>query len=72
MCNIRIAVNGKTLFEGPNKFVRFGWSLEKFTIPFDCLKRGNVLTIENIEDTANTQGPPWFMINYAVIKKAVQ
>ncbi len=72
VCNIRIAVNGKTLFEGPNKFVRFGWSLEKFTIPFDCLKRGNVLTIENIEDTANTQGPPWFMINYAVIKKAVQ
>lgn len=71
-CKIRIAVNGKTLFEGPNKFVRFGWSVEKFTIPFDCLKRGNELVIENMEDAENTSGPPWFMINYAVIKKTAQ
>lgn len=71
-CNIRIAVNGKTIFEGPSKFMRFGWSVEKFTIPFTCLKRGNELTIENIEDTDNSNGPPWFMVNYAVIKKAVQ
>ncbi len=71
-CGIRIACNGTTLFEGPSKFVRFGWSVEKFTIPFACLKRGNVLTIECTDDSDNSNGPPWFLINYAVIKKAVQ
>ncbi|MCY3019293.1 MAG: beta-N-acetylglucosaminidase domain-containing protein [Planctomycetota bacterium] len=72
-CQIRIAVNGKTVFEGPNKFARFGWSVETFILPFDSLKRGNELTIENIEDADNGNGPPWFMVNYAVIKKkAVQ
>lgn len=71
-CQIRIAVNGKPVFEGPNKFVHFGWSVEKFVIPFACLKRENVLTIENIEDSDNRTGPPWFMVNYAVIKKAAQ
>ena len=71
-CKIRIAVNGKAIFEGPSKFVRFGWSVEKLTIPFDCLKRGNTLVIENLEDSAVGSGPPWFMINYAVIKKAMR
>ncbi len=71
-CKIRISCNGTTIFEGPSKFARFGWSVEKFTLPFACLKRGNTLTIENGEDSENKNGPPWFMINYAVIKKAVQ
>jgi len=68
-CRIRIALNGQTVFEGPNKFVRSGWSLEKFSLPFDSLKRGNELTIENLEDADNSSGPPWFMVNYAVLKK---
>jgi hypothetical protein len=68
-CRIRIAVNDKTVFEGPSPFVQFGWSLEKFTLPFDALKRGNELTIENIEDADNNNGPPWFMVNYLVLKK---
>jgi len=71
-CKIRISCNGKTIFEGPSTFARLGWSIEKFTIPFACLKRGNTLLIENIEDAENISGPPWFMVNYAVIKKAVQ
>jgi tetratricopeptide (TPR) repeat protein len=71
-CKIRIAVNGKPIFEGPSKFVRFGWSVERIVIPFAGLKRGNELTIENIEDTDNSHGPPWFMVNYAVLKKAAQ
>ena len=71
-CRIRIKVNNTTLFEGPNKFVRHGWSVEKFAIPFDCLQRSNTLTIENLEDTAVNSGPPWFMVNYAVIKKGAK
>ncbi|HEY3322638.1 MAG TPA: beta-N-acetylglucosaminidase domain-containing protein [Planctomycetota bacterium] len=68
-CRIRIALNGKTIFEGPNRFVRNGWSVETFILPFESLKRNNELTIENLEDADNHNGPPWFMVNYAVIKK---
>ena len=69
-CKIRIAVNGKPIFEGPSPFVRYGWSQSKITIPFDSMKRNNSLTIETSEDSANENGPPWFLINYAVIRKA--
>ena len=71
-CAIKIAINGKTVFEGPSKFVHNGWSVEKFILPFDSLLRYNTLTIENIEDSSNFEGPPWFMINYAVLKKAAR
>ena len=71
-CAIKIAINGKTVFEGPSKFVHNGWSIEKFILPFDTLLRYNTLTIENIEDSSNPQGPPWFMINYAVLRKAAR
>lgn len=71
--NIRISVNGKSIFEGPSGFVRYGWSQRKFTIPFEAMKRGNQLVIECIDEGANVRsGPPWFMVNYVVIKKAVQ
>ncbi|NLB56307.1 MAG: hypothetical protein GX811_11190 [Lentisphaerae bacterium] len=68
-CAIRIAINGKVIFEGPSKFVHNGWSIEEFRFPIDYLVRNNTITIENIEDASNPQGPPWFMINYGVIKK---
>ncbi|NLB54796.1 MAG: hypothetical protein GX811_03360 [Lentisphaerae bacterium] len=68
-CAIRVAVNGKTVFEGPSKFVQNGWSIDEFRLPIDYLIRNNTITIENIEESSNPQGPPWFMINYGVIKK---
>jgi len=68
-CAIKISLNGKTIFEGPSKFVKNGWSIEKFILPFDKLLRYNAVVVENIEDSSNPQGPPWFMVNYAVIKK---
>ena len=71
-CAIRVAVNGKTVFEGPSRFVHKGWSLDKFILPISALQRYNTITIENIEDSENPQGPPWVMINYGVIKKAVK
>ena len=71
--NIRISVNDKPIFEGTNTFTRFGWSLQKFTIPFEVLKRSNSLVIECTDEGLNIRsGPPWFMVNYVVIKKAVQ
>jgi hypothetical protein len=70
---LRISVNGKAIFEGVSTFERFAWSMQKFTIPFDALKRGNTLVIEVLDEGLNVRsGPPFFMVNYMVIKKAVQ
>ena len=69
-CRIRISVNDVTVFEGENPSVRYGWSRHTFRIPAACLKRTSVLCIENIEDTGRAGGPPFFMLNYAVIRKA--
>ena len=69
---IRIAVNDTTLFEGPNPFPPKDYAVRTFTIPFEALKRSNRLTIQNIEPGANKAGPPWFMVNYVVLKKAAK
>ena len=68
-CRIRITVNGAVVFEGENPFVRLGWSRHAFPIPAALLKRSSVLQIENIEDTSRSGGPPFFMLNYAVVRK---
>lgn len=68
-CRIRIEVNDQQIFEGPNPFQQRGWSLESWTIPADALARQNRLVIRNIEDSSNSVGPPWFMVNYAVVRK---
>ncbi|MBM4030442.1 MAG: hypothetical protein FJ291_01495 [Planctomycetes bacterium] len=64
---IRIKANDAVVFEGPSGFSRYGWSHRKLVLPFDALKRNNSLTIECTEDSAAQQGPPWFMVNYAVL-----
>lgn len=68
-CRIRITVNGTRIFEGESGFARFGWSRRNFTVPVAALKRQNALTIENIEDTDRAGGPPYFMLNYAVLRR---
>ncbi len=70
---LRISVNGKAIFEGASTFERFAWSMQKFTIPFDALKRGNTLVIEILDEGLNIRsGPPFFMVNYVVLKKSAQ
>ena len=68
-CPIRIELNGNLIFEGKNPFKRFGWNIQKFKIPAGLLKEGaNTLTISNTADSGNVSGPPFFMLNYAVLK----
>ncbi|MBM4037794.1 MAG: hypothetical protein FJ290_04705 [Planctomycetes bacterium] len=67
-CRIRIKVNDTVVFEAPSGFARYGWSIRKFALPLEALQRGNLLTIECTEDSAAQQGPPWFMVNYAVLR----
>ncbi len=68
-CPIRIELNGNSIFEGKNPFQRFGWNVQEFEIPPGILKEGaNTLDIQNTADSANIAGPPFFMINYAVLQ----
>ena len=68
-CDIRIQVNGTTVFEGENPHVRLGWSRQTYRIPAQALQRRSKLTIENIEQGGSAGGPPFFMLNYAVVRK---
>ena len=68
-CGIKITVNETTIFEGQSGFVREGWSRRTFTIPAAALKRYNELKIANIEDSDANFGPPFFMLNYAIVRK---
>lgn len=71
-CDIRIKVNDTVIFEAENPFVRLGWSRHTFRIPGDALRRQNKLLIENTEPTGRLGGPPFFMLNYAVLRKTVK
>ena len=68
-CTIRLWVNDTKIFEGQDPFVRLGWSRHTFRIPAAALTRHSRLRIENAEDTSRSGGPPFFMLNYAVVRK---
>ncbi len=65
---IEIKVNDRVIFSGANGFVKLNWSRREFTIPEDCLQRQNKLTVSSLSPSANIEGPPFFMISYAVLK----
>ncbi len=68
-CKIRITLNGTTIHEGDSTFDRFGWYIRRFPIPKGVLKEGeNALAVSNIMDSAIVTGPPFFMLNYLVVK----
>ncbi|HRU06302.1 MAG TPA: beta-N-acetylglucosaminidase domain-containing protein [Candidatus Brocadiia bacterium] len=67
-CRIRIRVNDTVIFEGPNTFETGKWLLREFDIPAKALLRKNKLSIESMEDTAHYGGPPFFMLNYAIVR----
>ncbi len=66
---IRIRVNDTVLHDGPGGFIRDGWSQQSFRIPGMSLERYNQLVIESLEPGSNAHRPPWFMLNYAVLRK---
>ena len=70
VCRIRIWVNDTKIFEGPNPFPAHAWSRHTFRIPAASLHRSSRLRIENAEDAGRTGGPPFFMLNYAVVRQA--
>jgi len=71
-CRIRILVNGNTVFEDANPFAQDRWTTHTFRVRGAFLRDGvvNTLEIVNIEDSNVMTGPPWFMINYVVLRPA--
>ncbi len=65
---IEILVNGKVIFSGPNGFRKDAWSLREFKIPAEVLSRENKLRISSAEDSDRSYGPPWFLLNYVIVK----
>jgi len=72
VCRIRILINDTKIFEGENGFKQSGsgWSRRTFTVPAIALKRSNTLVVQNIEPSDRASGPPFFMLNYAVLRKS--
>ncbi len=68
-CRIRVSVNGHEIYSGENPFVSRGWSRHTFVLPAMTLDRSNTLLIESIEPDGQENAVPWFMINYAVLRK---
>lgn len=67
-CPIKISLNDHLIFEGPCPFSNKDWNIQEFKISADTLQRNNVLTIYNIADSDSSTGPPFFMLNYAVLR----
>jgi len=69
-CRIKVTMNDNTVFEGENPFVRMGWSIHKFPVKASFFKEGtNNISIQCIEDASSFNGPPFFMLNYVIIRK---
>lgn len=70
VARIRIRINDTVIFEGENEFGRHGWYVREYPIPVAALdRRYSRLIIESLEETSNSHGPPWFMVNYAVLRQ---
>ncbi len=64
---VRVTLNGRVLYEGPNRCVKRGWSEWRIPLPAGLLKGGrNALTIANLEDSSATNAK-WFMLAQARI-----
>ena len=67
-CPIAVDLNGKMLFEGPNRFSHPAWQTHKITIPASTLKTGeNVLTISNRAKEGKVGMPPWVQVAECII-----
>jgi len=65
---LRIAVNGKTIFEGPCRFAKRGWSWDSLEITKGVLVRGtNRIDLINPTSSARLDHY-WFMISEAVLR----
>ena len=68
---ISILLNGEVVYSGESGFDNRGvYKVRKFTLPFEKLKRYNLVEIRNDTNGFNSEGTPWLFVNYVVLKKA--
>ena len=67
--DIEIAVNGTVVYSGPSGFLPFEYKISKFVVPAKHMTRYNKLTIANKGTGANSNGPPYMAIAYAMLRK---
>ena len=59
---IRVTVNDRAVFEGPNPFVERGWSTKEFPIPAGVLRQGdNDVRFATLDESAAADAG-WFMV----------
>jgi len=62
-CPVRIALNGVTVFEGPNALAHDRWERRSFALPAEALQPGrNEVTFANTSSEGVVGMPPWFML----------
>jgi len=67
---LRILVNGRPVYEGEKDFpANTGYAVRQYAIPFASMKRHNRVRIEVVTPGANPNGTPWFILNYAMLRK---
>ncbi len=67
---LRVIINNQKAWEGNVSFPTSGWSVMKVNLPFALLKRNNAITLLSCVPGDATDGPPWVLINYVVIRKS--
>ena len=68
-CRTRILINDTEVFRGENPFAEAGWSRHAFPVATTCLRKGrNTIAIENLEKSDVISGPPFLVLNYAVLR----
>jgi len=64
---VEIVLNGRSLYKGPNKCRKQGWTEWRIEAPQGVLKNGqNTLMIRNLEDTDSVNAA-WFMVSQAKV-----
>ncbi|MCM8769957.1 MAG: hypothetical protein NC911_09905, partial [Candidatus Omnitrophica bacterium] len=65
---IQIFLNNRKVFEGPNGFVKRGWSRQTFPLPEGALKVGdNVIEIRNLANSDSLISH-WVMIHEVLVR----
>ena len=68
---ISIVLNGEVVYNGESGFDNSGkYGIRRFTLPFEKLKRYNLVEIRNETTGFNSEGTPWLFVNYVVLKKS--
>jgi len=64
-----IAVNGTEVYRGEKPYEKDLYTLNRYVLPTAALMRNNRVTVSVETPGSNAAGTPWFLINYALLRK---